>query len=227
MNVCKEDNLLPRNKYPEETIEKILDASLKLFLEKGYEETTVLDIVENLGGLTRGAFYHHFKSKEEVLYAIFEKDTNLVNIIFEKAKNAKVKNGLERLKLALKLATGHTSEAAGIRFNVMKLAISILSSPRFLAEHIKDTQFSAKLIEPLIAEGMADGSIEPRNPKIIAELLMLLSNIWIMPNIFPCENDEMSEKIQLIAEIFKYLGLNFLDEEIANNAIEAMDNIQM
>ena len=53
---------LPRNKYPEETIQKILDASLKLFLEKGYEETTVLDIIAEMGGLTRGAFYHHFKS---------------------------------------------------------------------------------------------------------------------------------------------------------------------
>ena len=48
---------MPRNKYPEETVQKILDVSMKLFLEKGYEETTVLDIVGELGGLTRGAFY--------------------------------------------------------------------------------------------------------------------------------------------------------------------------
>ena len=57
---------MPRNKYPEETVQKILDVSLKLFLEKGYEETTVLDIVDNLEGLTRGAFYHHFKSNTVV-----------------------------------------------------------------------------------------------------------------------------------------------------------------
>ena len=48
---------MPRNKYPEETVQKILDVSMKLFLEKGYEETTILDIVGELGGLTRGAFY--------------------------------------------------------------------------------------------------------------------------------------------------------------------------
>ena len=52
---------MPRNKYPEETVQKILDAALKLFLEKGYEETTVLDIIGEMGGMTRGAFYHHFK----------------------------------------------------------------------------------------------------------------------------------------------------------------------
>jgi len=65
--------LMPRNKYPEETVQKILDVSLKLFLEKGYEQTTILDIVDNLGGLTRGAFYHHFKSKEEVLNVLGDK----------------------------------------------------------------------------------------------------------------------------------------------------------
>ena len=64
---------MPRNKYPEETVQKILDAALHLFLEKGYEQTTILDIVDNMGGMTRGAFYHHFKSKEEVLDALGEK----------------------------------------------------------------------------------------------------------------------------------------------------------
>ena len=39
---------MPRNKYPEETVQKILDVSMKLFLEKGYEETTILDIVREL-----------------------------------------------------------------------------------------------------------------------------------------------------------------------------------
>ena len=61
---------MPRNKYPEETVQTILDAAFKLFTEKGYENTTVLDIVDQMGGLTRGAFYHHFKSKEEVMSAL-------------------------------------------------------------------------------------------------------------------------------------------------------------
>ena len=39
---------MPRNKYPEETVQKILDVSLKLFLEKGYEETTILELLWEL-----------------------------------------------------------------------------------------------------------------------------------------------------------------------------------
>ena len=61
---------MARNKYPEETVEKILQASRRLFLEKGYEQTTIQDIVDQLGGLTKGAIYHHFKSKEDIMDAL-------------------------------------------------------------------------------------------------------------------------------------------------------------
>ena len=88
---------MPRNKYPEETVEKILDVSLKLFLEKGYENTTVLDIVDHLGGLTRGAFYHHFKSKEEVMSVLSER-LFYENNPFEKVKRNQDLNGLQKLK---------------------------------------------------------------------------------------------------------------------------------
>ena len=45
---------MARNKHPEETVEKILAVSAKLFMEKGYEHTTLQDIIDNLGGLTKG-----------------------------------------------------------------------------------------------------------------------------------------------------------------------------
>ena len=64
---------MARNKYPEETVEKILTAARRLFLEKGYEKTTIQDIVDQLGGLTKGAVYHHFKSKEEIMNALTTK----------------------------------------------------------------------------------------------------------------------------------------------------------
>ena len=58
---------MARNKYPEVTVEKILDVAQRLFLEKGYDNTTIQDIVDGLGGLTKGAIYHHFKSKRKLL----------------------------------------------------------------------------------------------------------------------------------------------------------------
>ena len=45
---------------------KIIDAAMKLFLEKGYENTTMQDIVE-ASGMSKGAIYHYFKSKQEIV----------------------------------------------------------------------------------------------------------------------------------------------------------------
>lgn len=64
---------MARNKYPEVTVDKILDVSQRLFLEKGYDHTTIQDIVNELGGLSKGAIYHHFKSKEEIMDALGER----------------------------------------------------------------------------------------------------------------------------------------------------------
>ena len=56
---------MPRNKYPEQTVEKILDAAALLFLQKGYQNTTLQDIIDATK-LSKGAVYHHFRSKEEI-----------------------------------------------------------------------------------------------------------------------------------------------------------------
>jgi AcrR family transcriptional regulator len=207
-----EGNPLPRNKYPEETVKKILDVSLRLFLEKGYEQTTVLNIVDNLGGLTRGAFYHHFKSKEEVLEAIFNKNFS-ENHPFKRANEAEVANGLERARLVLKNALLLNIESEQSR-SISNLAISLLSNPRFLVEQIKSNQEMAGYLVPIIEEGMADGSIKPGNSKVTAELFMLLVNFWTFPSIFPCEQQEIRAKCAMIKQIFDGVGLPVIDEEM-------------
>ena len=58
---------MARNKYPEETIQKILDTAERLFIEKGYDHTSLQDIIESTG-LSKGGIYHHFASKEDIFY---------------------------------------------------------------------------------------------------------------------------------------------------------------
>ena len=78
---------MARNKYPEVTVEKILDVAHRLFLEKGYDNTTIQDIVDNLDGLSKGAVYHHFKSKEEIMDAVSDRMFSSNNP-FEKVKKS-------------------------------------------------------------------------------------------------------------------------------------------
>ena len=48
----------------------MLDAAAKLFASKGYRETTIRDIGHEVGRQA-GSVYYHFKSKEELLLAVY------------------------------------------------------------------------------------------------------------------------------------------------------------
>src|SRR5699024_4703359 len=93
---------MARNKYPEVTVEKILDVAQRLFLEKGYDNTTIQDIVDGLGGLTKGAIYHHFKSKEEIIEALGDK-LFFDNNPFVTVQKQKSLNGLQKMREVIKL----------------------------------------------------------------------------------------------------------------------------
>jgi len=52
--------------------ERLVRAALDLFSEQGYEATTVSEIAERAGGLTKTTFFRHFADKREVLFAAGE-----------------------------------------------------------------------------------------------------------------------------------------------------------
>ena len=203
---------MPRNKYPEETVQKILEASLQLFLEKGYEKTTVLDIVANLGGLTRGAFYHHFKSKEEVLDALvghlFINDNS-----FGKAATIPGLTGLEKIKHAI---INQYNLADPKLQHIINAEMSMVEkNPQFLVKMTIDTrELLLTHLKPLIEEGIADGSIQNHDPKLLTELMLVLTNFWMNMSLFPVTEQEALDKLLFVGHIFDMLGIPILDEEV-------------
>lgn len=59
-------------KDPEIRRAEIMDASMLLFMEKGYANTTTQDIVDKVN-ISRGLLYYHFKNKEDILYCLVER----------------------------------------------------------------------------------------------------------------------------------------------------------
>jgi AcrR family transcriptional regulator len=55
------------------TRQELIDAARRVFAKKGYEQARLEEIAAS-AGKTRGAFYDHFKDKEDVFFAIFEED---------------------------------------------------------------------------------------------------------------------------------------------------------
>ncbi|WP_027628092.1 TetR/AcrR family transcriptional regulator [Ruminiclostridium cellobioparum] len=207
---------MPRNKYPEETEQIILDAALKLFIENGYEQTTILDIVDEMGGLTRGAFYHHFKTKEEVFFALTDKLFNDIDP-FTKIKVRTDINGLEKIKLTLQILN-ESKEYAVLHLQILPL---IESSPiAFKIYMEKQRTFLASKYAELIEEGINDGSIKAKYPKLTAELFLLICNVWMMPTIYPQSNEEEAwQRFNMAKDIVDFLGLPVLDKTLTSHVV--------
>jgi AcrR family transcriptional regulator len=59
----------PRSSDAPSTRERILDVALDLFVEQGYERTSLREIAEQMG-FTKAALYYHFASKEDILFEL-------------------------------------------------------------------------------------------------------------------------------------------------------------
>lgn len=200
---------MARNKYPEVTVERILDVSQRLFLEKGYENTTIQDIVDELGGLTKGAVYHHFKSKEEIMDAVGDR-MFFSNNPFEVVRGRTDLNGLQKLREAVRL---NQSDQERVRLTAQ--SIPIAKSPRLLQEMIVSNR---KVLTPyfleLIEEGNRDGSMHTDYPREIAELLPLLTSLWLLPSVYPAGREQMKRKFLFLGEMLEKMGVPLMDDSI-------------
>lgn len=199
---------MARNKYPEVTVEKILDVSQRLFLEKGYDNTTIQDIVDELGGLSKGAIYHHFKSKEDIMDALGDR-MFFNNNPFERVRERRELTALEKMKLALLM-----NQSDGEQVELTRQAIPMLKNPHVLVRMLDaNRRLLCPYWEELIEEGQRDGSIQTEYPKELAEFLVL-TDLWLIPSIFPGSKEEVERRFRCIREILGKMGLPLLDEDI-------------
>ena len=95
-----------------------------------------------------------------------------------------------------------------------QVGLSLLKQPRFLAEQLKGNNEMAGRFVPLIEEGMKDGSIRLGSAKLLAELILILFNFWMLPPLFPMDAEEFIEKAEMIAQILDALGCPLMNEEV-------------
>jgi len=199
-----------RNKHPEETRNRIIDVSLKLFMEKGYESTSIQDILNHLDGLSKGAIYHHFKSKEDILLAVTEKLYDGQEPDLEVIRSKSSLNGRDKLKAMLQTSINHPGQS-----EMFSVAPNLLKNPQMLSLILEQTVVTAKtFVQPIVEEGIRDGSITTSQPRQLTEAFLLLSNIWLNPMVFPCEFDEFRDRFRFVQEMFKKMGADCLDDKV-------------
>jgi len=188
----EEKSLMSRN--------KILEATGALFAEKGFDATTMQDIMAR-SGLSKGAIYHHFKSKEEIMQVLGDK-MFFANNPFDEIRKRTELDGLQKIRELLKL---NQSDTKRNDFNMA--AIPILKDTRILATAVEaNRRVLTPLWLELLEEGKADGSIKTNYVKEISELLPLI-NFWFMPSIFPATAEEIHNKFIFVIEALSRMGL--------------------
>ena len=207
---------MARNKYPEETVNRILDVSLKLFLEKGYDNTSIQDIINKLGGLSKGAIYHHFKSKESILLAVYDRLSETASKEMGDIRDDRHMNGLEKLR-EMFLSSWKNSEHRDFIASMPDL----LEKPRLLAMSMSATihDIVPNFILPVLEEGIQDGSIQTDCPLELANVLMLLSNVWMNPLIYPMTEENISSKIEIFRKLLSALDLELLYDGAAEHML--------
>lgn len=201
---------MARNKYPEETVKLILEEALKLFVEKGYENTSIQDIINNLGGLSKGAIYHHFKSKEEIFEEVCRKISQESTAYYDRIRDDATKNGHEKLKTFIQAGYANPSNEV-----VFAMSGKILSDSKFISNHISEMYelVAPCYLEPVIRQGIADGSIQTDYPKELAEVLITLLNIWVNPLISKGSLADMKARLSFFSLLFQGMGLDLFDED--------------
>lgn len=208
---------MARNKHPEETVNLILDVAYGLFMEKGYEHTSIQDIIDGLGGLSKGAIYHHFKSKEEILIAVTDRMTAESNQLLAEIRDRKDLNGRDKLRKIFKASINRP-----VQDELFTVAPNFSSSPKLLFSIVKETvdEAAPDYILPIIRQGISDGSICTDYPEELAELIIFVANIWTNPMILGKSEESSCRRFMVFRQMLQGFGLDIIDREITERMQE-------
>ena len=214
---------MARNKHPEETVHLILDVAFRLFMEKGYEHTSIQDIINHLGGLSKGAIYHHFKSKEDILVAVTDRMTAESNQMLAAIRDRQDLSGQEKLKTIFK-----ESITRSVQDDIFTVAPDFHNNPKLLFSLLHDTieEVVPNYILPIIQQGISDGSIKTDYPKQLAELILLAANIWMNPMVFDSSEEDSYCKFMILSQMLQGFGLDIIDTEILERLQELVSIYQ-
>lgn len=201
---------MARNKYPEVTEARILEAATKLFLTQGYEKTTIQDIVDELGDLTRGAVYHHFKSKDDIIEAVCNQMT-VQEDAFRELIARKDMTGLEKLREFVRYTASSSQPEDDLNIAI-QYTIQESINPRFVLREV-DNAFDeiAPLIQQVMEEGNRDGSLNVPFPREAAETFSLLFTIWLNRSIHTVGTERFVDKIRFLQYLFDAINLPIID----------------
>lgn len=190
--------------------EKILNTATQLFIQKGSEKTSMQDIAQT-AGISKGAIYHHFKSKDEIVLAVIRSRQELMEEEMKQwLKATENLTGREQLQTILKsnLESQTARATDGILGEYEKDAGFILTMMR------DNLRIGAPLVSDIIKKGMADGSLRTQYPDQAAEVFLLLVNFWMHGTIFESDPEKLPERFHFLQFMMTSVGMDIFNDEL-------------
>lgn len=176
----------------------------KRFVQKGYEQTTVDELVTEMG-LAKGTYYYHFDSKEDLMIAVSEKliletSTKLIAVY-----NRKDEDIVWRIRNVLKTYHDDFYRNKDIWKQVYHWRNAALNSR---VAHICTKRFTP-ILEDLLSEAVKEGRIEVPHPHEAAESLLVLFDLTSRQL---CGKTDHARRVRVF-ETFRYLLAHILSAE--------------
>jgi len=156
--------------------EQILDVAQELFFTKGFEATTVQDLMA-AAGVSKGGFYHHFTAKEDVLEALSIRMAEQTLPLIQAVMETPGLSAFERLNEALGALRNFKQEQAdGIvaAFATLLRAENIVLYDRINRANIRTV---LPVFEAIIEAGRQDGSFTVPDARLAAQAILSLGSM--------------------------------------------------
>ncbi len=206
---------MSRNKYPEETVHAILEAAMHLFAQKGYDGTSMQDIMDKTG-LSKGAIYHHFSSKMQIFETICDQlSRENVQALAQVVRDPHM-SAPQKMKAMFRTALANPNQDFFI-----STSPSLLKNPRFLAAQVNElyTIVAPDFVQPILQQGMEEGSIPVENPKELAEAIMVLTNLWLNPLVHETDEAGTRRRCQTFCSMMQGIGIDLMDDELVERYV--------
>jgi len=166
----------------EETRSHILEAAGECFAKRGYAATGVAEICQR-AGVTKGAFYHHFPSKQAVFMELLDEWLGGVDTELATAQVGAT-TVPERLMRMAEMAQ-HVFRMAG---GQLPMFLEFLNEARHdpavwqavIAPYRRYRAFFAEIVEA----GVAEGTLQPVDPEMTAQMIVSLAVGLVLQAVF-------------------------------------------
>jgi len=153
--------------------DEFVDVAMRLMQTKGWDATSIQDVLTDVGA-SKGAFYHYFSSKADLLEAVIERITETAMASLHPAIDAPGLTALDRFALIF----GGIARWKGERTELMLAIVEVWSADENAIVREKFRRSVVHSIAPLlgsiIAQGQAEGRFAGLEPASTARVLVSL-----------------------------------------------------